>query len=141
MQIKNFLPIILFFLIVMSCSSTKDQITDGIRYDLYKDSLLRKHYYVYDSMRLYVIIPEEIEDKNPKYLFEDSKGTPFISIGEDLFEVDIDTTNSLYTGAALMAITDSLKTKELANKKLSKAKSKKKSTAKPKKGSAPKKKK
>jgi len=95
----------------------------------------KKYYYLFDSTRLYVLIPDSISKFNPEFIYEDSKGYPFLSLNDEKVEIDIDTTNSLYMVNDTKNLTNENKAITTKNKKVIKSKVKKrtKSTTKSKK--------
>jgi hypothetical protein len=117
---------LLLLLILVSCSSSKDQITSGTKYKLYLDSVYNKHYYLSDDTRIYVVLPEEMKSKSPEFVFEDSKGYTYASLNDNIVEIDVDTTNALYTGYPSSVTTNPTVAKESVTKKNAVTKAKKK---------------
>ncbi|HEY9186498.1 MAG TPA: hypothetical protein PKW14_05910 [Bacteroidota bacterium] len=135
MKIKIIITSALLSFFYFFCSSSNNEISNDAKYKLYLDTLNKKYYYLFDSTRLYVLIPDSISKYNPEFIYEDSKGYPFLSLNNEKFEVDIDTTNSLYMVNDTKSITYENKSITTKNKKVVKSKVKKrpKSTTKSKK--------
>jgi hypothetical protein len=123
---KSFRLLFLPLVILISCSSSKDQIASNAKYKLYIDSVYNKPYYMSDDTRIYVVLPEELKNKAPEFVFEDSKGYTFASINDEIVEVEVDTTNALYMGYPSSIVTNPVATKENITKKNAVSKVKKK---------------
>jgi len=135
MKIKIIITSLILSVFYFFCSSSNNEITNGTKFKLYLDSLNKKYYYLFDSTRLYVLIPDSISKFNPEFIYEDSKGYPFLSLNDEKVEIDIDTTNSLYMVNDTKNLTNENKAITTKNKKVIKSKVKKrtKSTTKSKK--------
>lgn len=129
MKIKYLLILFIIFSFI-TCSTSKEDFSNNNKFKLYLDSMYNKYYYLFDSTRLYVLIPDSISKIKPEFIYEDSKGYPFLSINNEKFEVDIDTTNSLYMVQETKEPTTEINKKESQKKKIVKSKVKKKNTTK-----------
>ena len=71
-------------------------------------------------------MPEELKNKIPEYVYEDSKGYTYASLNDEVIEIDADTTNALYMGYPSSIIAQPSIAKETVTKKSSNSKAKKK---------------
>jgi hypothetical protein len=127
-MLRNYFIVLLALVIIifMSCSSSKNQLASSEKCKVYLDSVYNKHYYFSDSTRIYLVIPEELKNNIPEYVYEDNKGYTFATLNDDIIEIDADTTNALYMGYPSAAVTQSTVSKENLDKKSTNSKAKKK---------------